>query len=480
MSKLLLMQGGTETEIVFSPPIPLKTLLAQSGVAFVLPCGGRGACGKCAVEASGALSEPDAQTGTYLLCRTAALGDCRVKLPDYADMSIDAGTQTTRLRPNDSARGYGAALDIGTTTLAMRVFDLRSGACVGEATRINPQTQVAADVIGRIEAAINGHGDALKSMLWDAVGQMAEQAAPGKPIYRMVAAGNTTMLYLLNGFDPSDLSRAPFSAKHLFGTHGRMADTDLYFPPCFHAFAGADLTCAILASGMCEKTRCSVLCDVGTNGEIALYRDGTLVTASAAAGPALEGAGISCGCASVPGAIDRVWREKNEVRFHTIGGQKPIGICGSGLIDLIAVLLNLGMIDETGRMERAYPLADGVALLPQDVRAIQLAKAAICAGIHTVLKKTGTDASDVQAFYAAGGFGSRIDPVSAARIGLFPRALANRTVPIGNAALDGAGTVLSDPDGERALMHLREIGTYLSLSGDADFAEFYMEDMLFA
>lgn len=480
MARLTVVQNGTETAFEFCAPQKLSAILSANGVAFVEPCGGRGVCRNCAVEGAGALSEPDAgerESGKRLLCQTTALGDCRIILPDFGQMSVEAGELAVS-KPQNSAIKLGAALDVGTTTLAMRVYDLQSGACVGQATRINPQTRVAADVIGRIGAALDGQEQVLRTMIQDAVRDMLREASGNLPVYRMAVAGNTVMLYLMNGFDTRELSKAPFIASHLFGTHCTADGMDIFYAPCFHAFAGADLACAVLASGMCEHGGISLLCDVGTNGEIALYKDGVLYTASTAAGPALEGAGISCGVPSVPGAIDRVWREGKEVRCHTVGEQPSIGVCGSGLIDLLAALLDGGEIDETGRMEQPFALC-GVVLQPADVRAVQLAKAAICAGICTLLKKTGTRADEVERFYIAGGFGSRIDPSSAARIGLFPEALAGRSVAIGNAALAGAGAALLENAAEEKLLKIRSSDTYVSLSGDPDFSEFYYESMLF-
>ena len=483
MARLLLNQNGTERKVFFLPPMRLSALLRAIGVSLWMPCGGEGRCGKCAVEADGFLSSPteeEVRCGRRLLCRTDALGDCSVTLNSVDGMEMKTGTQLERIPPDPSASGLGAAVDVGTTTLAVRLYRLSDGTFAGESTRVNPQTAVSADVIGRIGAALNGRGEELRSLVRGAMAQMIRELAGREPVTRTVIVGNTTMLYLMNAYDVKELASAPFHASHLFGEHVEENGRDVSYPPCFHAFAGADLSAAILASGMCREDNPALLCDVGTNGEIALFRDGRLYVTSTAAGPALEGAGISCGCPSVPGAVDRVWLEEGNVRFHTIRDEKAVGVCGSGLIDLLAVLLETGILDEGGRLREPYVLTEGVVLQPEDVRSLQLAKAAICGGIRTLLERTETRAEDVASFHVAGGFGSRIDPVSAAAIGLFPAGLTRRMASLGNAALRGASMLLSDPAAEEEILRIAERGEYLSLSGDPVFADNYVDCMAFA
>ena len=212
------------------------------------------------------------------------------------------------------------------------------------------------------------------------------------------------MLYLLTGRNPACLSRAPFEADCTFGEEYALPGRRCYLPHCLHAFVGADTTCALLAGGMLEKQETALMCDIGTNGEIALWHRGQLYVASTAAGPAFEGTGISCGCGSIPGAIDRVRVEHGALHIHTIGGRKPVGLCGSGLVDAVAALLEMGIIDETGAMEdAAFLLAEGVQLTRRDVRALQLAKAAMAAGMDSLLHAAGCPAEDVAAVYLAGG-----------------------------------------------------------------------------
>jgi uncharacterized 2Fe-2S/4Fe-4S cluster protein (DUF4445 family) len=206
-----------------------------------------------------------------------------------------------------------------------------------------------------------------------------------------------------------------------------------------NAFVGADITCAVLASGMTESSATSLLCDIGTNGEIALWKDGKLFVTSTAAGPAFEGAKISCGMRGAEGAVDHVTMQNGKITYHTIGETAPKGLCGSGLLDLVAVLLDGEIIDESGRMEcKEYRLCENVTLTQKDVREVQLAKAAIRAGIELLAEKMGVQVSDIRRVYLAGAFGNFLDPASACRIGMIPPVLRDRISPIGNAAGEGA------------------------------------------
>ena len=365
MAVLTIESGYQSCKHYFDAPKPLKRLLEDAGILRSHPCGGRGTCGKCAVRLEGNVSQPNTaelQAGTRLSCQAVILGDAKVILREKEDLSqIQTQSQAAAQLGIPMEGHTGAAVDIGTTTIALKRYDLRTGALLGESAMENPQVQVAADVMGRIGAAMDGHLEALQKQVLDAISQLLVQA--GGLVDTMVITGNTTMLYLLTGRDPKCLSCVPFEADTLFDTETRILDTCTYLPPCMNAFVGADITCAVLASEMCDKET-ALLCDVGTNGEIALWKDGMLYVTSTAAGPAFEGAGISCGCSSIPGAIDRVRSEQGRLQIHTIGDAPAVGLCGSGLIDAVAQLLELEWMDETGALdEDEVMLAPGVVLL---------------------------------------------------------------------------------------------------------------------
>ena len=487
MSELMIWRSGISRSVEFEGVPLLCEVLAQAGILLDHPCGGRGVCGKCTAEVSGQVSAPnevEQQAGHRLTCQVRLLGDAQVWLPELGKELVEI-SGTTQTAGNPMAGRYGSAVDIGTTTLALKLFDLRTGKLLAAEGKMNPQRAVAADVMGRISAAMAGQAAYLQGLVRDAVAQMLDHACKAANIRKeslsvMVVTGNTTMLYLITGRNPECLSHAPFLADTLFDFYSELLGKTVYYPPCMNAFVGADITCAVLASEMYRNPQTSLLCDIGTNGEIALWKDGKLYVTSTAAGPAFEGAGISCGCGSIPGAIDRVWVENGKIQCHTIGDVPAIGICGSGLIDAIAAFLKIGVIDETGAtLVDILPLKNGICLLPKDVRAIQLAKAAIHSGIQTLLESAGVPEDEIAVLYIAGGFGSHLNVVSAAAIGLIPVGLQNRVHILGNAALSGAGEILLNRDHLEIIRAIAKESTHLNLGGTPQFNAHYIEQMLF-
>jgi len=476
MGELQIYQNGKHVTWPFREPTPLFQLLEEAGFSIFRPCGGRGQCGKCAVGLWGAVSPPtkaEQAAGIRLACQAVVRGDAVVILPFAAEESIETATVPV-LMERPVAGHVGAAVDLGTTTVVLRRYDLADGRLLGEASMVNPQASVAADVMGRIDAAMHGRAGALRAQITDAIKLLLHRA--GGEADRFVVEGNTAMLYLLTGRDPAPLSCAPFEADFLFDREWDGA----YFPPCMHAFVGADITCAVLASGMCERGETALLCDVGTNGEIALWKNGVLHVTSMAAGPAFEGAGISCGCSGIAGAVDRAWAEQGSVRIHTIDNAPAVGLCGSGLIDVLAVLISLGQMDETGALKKDPAVLDPHVMLTQrDVRAVQLAKAAVAAGIATLLNDTDTECSEISRFYLAGGFGSRINLKSAASIGLFPRELTEKACVLGNAALAGAARLLLDRDSVGRIRKIAASSVHHELGGTEFFHRRYVEEMYF-
>ncbi len=476
-------------EISFEASARLCDVLRNAGYQYGQPCGGRGGCGKCAVELAGEVSEPNSaeqKFGARLSCQAVLLGDAQVVFPASARMrQIEMAEDSVSVELSPMNGRYGAAVDIGTTTVALQVYDLDAGNFVSRASAVNPQTGVAADVMGRIDAAMNGQQIYLQNQIQGTLEEMLEEACTEAGVSTdtvdvLVIAGNTTMLYLLTGRDTKSLSCAPFQADWLYDEEVNVLGRRAYLPSCMNAFVGADITCAVLASGMCQKEETALLCDIGTNGEIALWKDGTLYVTSTAAGPAFEGAGISCGCGSVSGAIDKVWVRDGELSAHTIDDEAAVGICGSGLIDAIAVLLTTGIIDETGAMEEeAYELQGAVKLTRADIRAVQLAKAAIAAGIETLLEVAGVDVHEVQALYLAGGFGSHLNVRSAVTIGLIPGALEERVKVIGNASLAGAVRMLLRREEVAEARRIAGASRHMNLGGNEIFNEKYIEKMFF-
>jgi uncharacterized 2Fe-2S/4Fe-4S cluster protein (DUF4445 family) len=249
--------------------------------------------------------------------------------------------------------------------------------------------------------------------------------------------------------------------------------------PCISAYVGADITTAILASDM-EKDSCSLLIDVGTNGEMAIWKDGRFACCSTAAGPAFEGAGISQGTMAIQGAISEVWVENGTVKYKTIGDATPVGVCGTGLLDAVACMLDLEVIDPSGYLEEDWEIGNsGIFITAEDVRQVQLAKAAICAGIETLADTCGVGCDQIEKVYLAGGFGSYLRPESCGKIGMIPEVLVDKIQVIGNGAGIGASMILQSTE---CLSHAERIAAdaeSVELSASEVFMDKYMERMFF-
>lgn len=295
------------------------------------------------------------------------------------------------------------------------------------------------------------------------------------------------MLYLLAEINPYCLSRAPFEASYLFGELQKGADLDLpcpgarvYFPRCVSAFVGADLITALLASGLWKENETSVLVDIGTNGETVLCYGERLFCCSTAAGPAFEGAGLSMGMAGKKGAIDHVSVQEGKLCPQVIGNGRATGICGSGVVDTLAAFLDLELMDETGHLEKDPSfISEQVSISQQDVRMVQLAKSAICAGIQTLVESAGVPMAEVKKLVIAGGFGSYLDIENAGKIGLVPPELTKKARIIGNGALMGAAMILLNQDFAEISSRLAQKAVTVDLTASPVFQQHYMEGMMF-
>lgn len=466
------------------------------------PCGGIGVCGKCRVRAVGALSPLSAAEerhltafeiadGLRLSCCVRVEGDCRVTVDDAAIPSVvtEGAASVPIAVPTFAA--YGVAMDIGTTTLAARLYDA-AGTLLAQEGCANPQVTYGADVLSRMQAA--GEGADLAAPLREGVNHLLRrlaQTAGVDPtaIDGVVITGNTAMLCLLTATDTTSMLTAPFALPRSFGewvTASAIGLTALapnrgvYLPPCSSAFVGADALCAALACGMGADNRTMLLMDMGTNGEILLSHHGELYACSTAAGPAFEGVGISMGMPAMPGAIDAVSLVNGVLTAHVIGSGKAVGVCGSGLVDAASCLLGLEMMDTTGGIDTAaVALTNNVALTQEDIRALQQAKGAVSAALDTLLYRTHLTAERIDVLQVAGGFGSHLNGRNAAAIGLIPRALASRIHAVGNAALDGAATLLLNHTARDVIAAMAKRITTILLATDPYFADRFIKNMSF-
>ncbi len=438
--------------------------LSDAGIVQSKPCGGRGVCGKCTIRLNGR---------EVLSCKTMIDSDSTI---DYTTavhdvQGITAGIMRHFPKNPLVQEGFGAAIDIGTTTIAGYIYRFPACELVKTACVPNTQSEFGADVISRIDCFAAGGAEKLFRRVHEAIRELTE----GFPIQKYVICGNTAMLHLLTKTNPSSLAVAPYVAETLFGAWRENA----YLMRCISAFVGADTVAAALASGMMEQ-QTGLLIDIGTNGEMVLKHGEKLLCCSTAAGPCFEGAGISCGTPAVSGAIGQAFVKENALSFTTIDARPPVGICGTGLVDAVAALLQLGVIDESGYMENAFYFgASSVYLSPEDVRKFQLAKSAVRAGMETLLHAAEVRYEDIDAFYIAGGFGSFLNIKSAVATGLIPAALEEKAVSIGNGAGIGAAEVLQSKQCLSLSEKIAAQAETLTLTDNPYFADQYIENMMF-
>lgn len=471
----------------------LGEVLRENVPAFAMPCAGNHTCGKCKVRAEGnasapeeaerrLLSEAEFAGGVRLACACRVQGDLTVTLREEGASKIVSWYETPAFERTET--GYGFAADIGTTTVALQLIDRTDGRVLAERLAENAQRGYGADVISRIEACKEQGVEVLSDRISDQLEAMAAECLreTGIPaVSESVVTGNATMLHIYEGLDPFSLSVVPFDVQSYFGCVSRrtLAGAPVYLPRCVGAYVGADIVCAVLAADLLNGGE-QLLADIGTNGEMVLAKEGKLLCCSTAAGPAFEGAGLSCGMPAAPGAVRAVKLEDGAVTYETITGEPVRGICGSGILDALAVMLRTEAIEDTGYLEEDWPVGDsGLTVTQKDVRQIQLAKSAVCAGLLTLMETESVDAADVSRFVIAGGFGSTMNFDSAAEIGLFPAALRARTNFIGNGALGGASMLLMNRALREKSEQLAKDAVELSLSANAGFMDYYVDCMSF-
>ena len=521
------------------------------GIAGIeTPCGGKGTCGKCKVT----VIKPYYKD--VLACQTKICDGMEIIVGKKESTGTGTGTAGQDIQTASNAR-YSidkedsmvvltnggsisekfnehvnrnvvlnedtlAACDIGTTTVVCYLIDKETGQIISTRSGANPQRSFGADVLSRIDAAARADDNdkangglqmmqtQIVSLLNGWISEMLMECGRTK-VCRFSVAGNTVMCHLLMGISPEKLGKAPFMPDEYFGREYNPLDIGLencqtmIIFPAVSGFVGGDIT-----AGMMETVNCNELTlylDIGTNGEMALGKGDRYVCCATAAGPAFEGAQIELGMPAAKGAVDKVWLEGRRIKYSVIGNDRPVGLCGSGLIDALAVLLKAGIIDENGtilsgqelpilfrsyvfeveaeetaqstELSLAVHIAPGVYITQEDIRKLQLAKGAIAAGIEVLFKEYGCTPCNIDVLTFAGGFGNYIDKASAAAIGLFPQELLDKAKEVGNAAGNGAvSAALSQEAWERALEISGDM-RYIELASYPHFNEMYVEHMNF-
>jgi len=437
---------------------------------------------------------------------TANPADCTANTADCTANAADSA------KPHPLHLQLGVAIDIGTTTVVAHIIDITTGTRLATASGCNAQRVYGADVISRIRyCAENGH-EALTRVIREQLASLISETCTAsgrepRDIIYVSIAGNTIMQHIAAGYSPVGMGTVPFTPVSLFGFEfpaweGLPASdaAHVYFTPAVSSYVGGDITAGMLAAGLDNAEDPAVYLDIGTNGEIVLKVGNIFYCCATAAGPAFEGAEITMGMAAVSGAIDHV-KWDDGLKISIIGNAAPRGICGSGLLDALAVLLDTGAVDETGRLLDAEKVnneiathiskADGknvfrlttgtnsVYLSAMDIRKLQLAKAAISAGIQTMLSHAGITEKQVKTLILAGGFGSFMDKFSAARIGLFPIKFLPVAKVLGNTAGEGAALALCSSTARTELEAIRQRCKYIELSTNQVFTEQFIEQMAF-
>ena len=442
----------------------LSDVLIRNGAAIARPCAGRGTCGKCRVLVDGVPT---------LSCKYLVEHDISVTAFDEGDFLVESGAFV-----GDGHGGTDLVLDLGTTTLALALIDRKSKSVVRVVTATNPQRSFGADVISRIEYCQKHGVDELTHAIRAEVSRMIRELGAGD-LDTLYVAGNTTMLHIFAGVDPSSMGAAPYTPSFLDEViesaekYGIAGVRTVRLLPSVSAFVGADVVAGIYEVGL-PTHGYRMLIDLGTNAEIALLSRDKIVTTSAAAGPCFEGACISSGMSATEGAIYAY----DGVRIKTINDAPARGICGTGLIDIIAFLLGRAKIDASGRLdEEEFEILNGISVTQEDIRQYQLAKSAIYSAVVTLANKCNIEFSQVHAVYISGGFSARINAENAAITGLIPKELADRSYSIGNSSLNGAiRSILDDYN----LSKIASKASYIDLSCDTEFADLFIKSMGFA
>jgi uncharacterized 2Fe-2S/4Fe-4S cluster protein (DUF4445 family) len=429
--------------------------------------------------------------------------------------AVLAGEHLVAVEPGDTTEDcFGVAFDVGTTTLVGTLMNLRTGMAAAVSSTLNGQAPFGADVISRISHAMNGLEsiDELKAAVVQTMNGILddlyrEAGVSPERTYEAVVVGNVTMLHLLLGIDPTPISMMPFTPTFMDALSVPAKEVGLRIHPAgfiqtlpaLGAYVGADIVSGVLATNIAREDKMRVFVDVGTNGEIVIGSSQRTLATAAPAGPAFEGSQIKCGMRATDGAIEGV-QLGDGVELQVIGGDvAPIGLCGSGLVDAVAQLLNVGLLDHSGRMRsaadvpnhpladrlievegvRAFLLAEGVYLSQRDVRELQFAKGSIATGIKILMSILGVVASELDEIYLGGSFGSYLNPESAKIIGLVPDVDVDKIIAVGNSAGEGAKIALLSYRERQVAFELPSRIEYVELSGRSDFNDAFVEVLRF-
>ena len=472
---------------------PLIDVLHEFGVEF--PCGGKGTCGSCKVRlVDGVLNIDPVQQQKLvklnlsenwrLACFCKAESDITLEISQFENIIL-ADNTTFEIKPQC---GFGIAVDLGTTTVVVQLVNLENGQILDSVSDVNPQVRYGGDLISRIQSCLDGHFYDLQHIIHKKTGEMFSLILQKYPVEvsKVAIVGNTVIHHIFSGIPVNSLSFYPFhspnpGAQTFTPTQlqWQLPETsNIKFYPSIGSFVGSDILAGIAATKMAENEKFSVLIDLGTNGEIVVGNHEKIICASTAAGPAFEGAKISQGMRAVTGAVSSVNFENGEFKTHVIGNVQAKGICGSGLVDFMAVLIEqeqIGMFGEINSGEEKIKLAQKVYITQQDIREFQLAKAAIATGIQILMNQLKISYDDIDQVFIAGGFGNFLNLKNVIRTGLI-ECEEDKIVKLGNTALIGAKMFLFENDD--FIQKILSKTTHINLESDPDFQDIYIEKMM--
>ena len=479
-------------ELTVNDQTPLIDLLHEYGVEF--PCGGKGTCGKCQVrllEGEIGVSELHRQklehfglsSDRRLACMSRCTGPITLHIEQF-DHLILADETDFDFVPQE---GIGVAVDLGTTTIVTQLVDLKTAQILAVETIVNPQVRFGADLISRIQAGLDGHSGEMTGMIRSTIGQMIGMMLKGRDLVpdKIVLVGNTVMQRIFSDLELKSLSCYPFQVENLgsqiftaeeLGWAFRVTGKIEFFPS-IGSFVGSDILAGIASTGLYRKDQYTALIDLGTNGEIAVGNKDHIICASTAAGPAFEGANLSMGMRAVTGAISSLRLEDSKIVATTIGNTQPKGICGSALIDAVAVLLKLDLIGMFGEIESGEDrihLVGEIWLTQKDLYEFLLAKSAIAAGIEILTKQLGINTADLHEIYIAGGFGNYIQLEHLLATGMI-ESTEEKIHKMGNTALIGAKMFLFDNQG--IVKYILDKTQHVNLEGFPEFQDIYISKM---
>lgn len=455
------------------------TMLLRQEKELLSFCGGRGSCGRCRVQFlenptmpssldRKFLTPEELRGGMRLACQSRPKADCKVRLAFLQKKDSEIVTEyhnRYQEQGEQCPEGNFIAIDLGTTTIAMQLLSIASGEVLGEYRAMNPQRKFGADVVSRMEASNQGYRIQLQSLVQEELLRGITSLTLERKIL-IVLAGNTVMEHLLLGYDVQGLSRAPFKPVNILQNTMELEGFHIVIMPCISAFVGADITAGLLAVDFQDTDKTNLFLDLGTNGEMAIGNREYVLCTATAAGPAFEG-GITA------------------------------QIQGTDMIALTAELLEQGLIDTTGLMPEPYftkginmqttDSVDNIVIKQQDIRALQMAKAAVFAGIQILLEKWDISYDEIDKVYLAGGFGYYLKVECAGRIGLFPQELERKVISVGNTSLFGAylygkNQVMQKAAGQSfdiRINHMLACTESINLAEQAGFGDIYLSALNF-